>query len=295
MIRTGISRPMRKLNVRFVNFWPNFNEQSFCDYWKFIYRHKNIIWEFNRHKPPNILVSGVFGKELSIIKKHKGIKFLYTRENLDLPQYKCYKNILNNFDLVIGFQDNLNQINIPFYYRLQYYYKNHYPIKKSPKKHICLISKNPHPLRLSLIKSLNQKGFNVDCPGLVGNNIKADIRDGLHKISFIGNYHFNICPENSYAEGYTTEKLYDCCIAGCIPIYWGCEKLNDGFYNIDRILLLNKNLSNYNDILDKTIELINNTELLNNFKQQSAFHPNTHKYFRIISNKILSNLERICL
>jgi hypothetical protein len=109
-------------------------------------------------------------------------------------------------------------------------------------------------LRLNLIKRFNNKHIIVDCPSIVGKNM-PDIN--THKINFLHNYIFNICPENSWHQGYVTEKLYEAMIAGCIPIYWGCDGLDDGFYNNKKILLLNKDTSNIESIVDKTINLIN--------------------------------------
>ena len=34
-------------------------------------------------------------------------------------------------------------------------------------------------------------------------------------------FKFNICPENSRANGYITEKIFEAIISGCIPIYYG--------------------------------------------------------------------------
>ncbi len=69
---------------------------------------------------------------------------------------------------------------------------------------------------------------NVDCPGKILHNIdipdlSARFSDNWNqsKIEFLSNYKFNIAFENSYSEGYVTEKLMDCFLAGTIPIYWG--------------------------------------------------------------------------
>lgn len=44
------------------------------------------------------------------------------------------------------------------------------------------------------------------------------------------NYVFNLCFENSYEDGYISEKIIDSLMAGCIPIYWG-----GGAYLLDTI------------------------------------------------------------
>jgi hypothetical protein len=94
------------------------------------------------------------------------------------------------------------------------------------------------------------------------------------KRNFLENYFFDICPENSWSQGYTTEKLYHAMISGCIPIYWGCDKLDDGFYNKEKVLLIDKNLSNIDKIVDKTIELINNPNELLHYVGMNPFGEN---------------------
>ncbi len=41
------------------------------------------------------------------------------------------------------------------------------------------------------------------------------------KIEFMKNFRFALVFENSSYPGYTTEKIVDAMVAGCIPIYWG--------------------------------------------------------------------------
>ena len=41
-------------------------------------------------------------------------------------------------------------------------------------------------------------------------------------------YKFSICYENARdIPGYVTEKIFDCFLAGCIPIYWGANDIAD--------------------------------------------------------------------
>lgn len=43
----------------------------------------------------------------------------------------------------------------------------------------------------------------------------------LDKTSVMSDYKFSLCFENTSFPGYITEKIFDCFVAGCIPIYWG--------------------------------------------------------------------------
>ena len=51
---------------------------------------------------------------------------------------------------------------------------------------------------------------------------RGEIAAGLRaKRAVLNRYRFAICFENTIFPGYLTEKLFDCLLAGCIPIYWG--------------------------------------------------------------------------
>jgi hypothetical protein len=51
---------------------------------------------------------------------------------------------------------------------------------------------------------------------------QGEIAAGIRaKRTLLSHYRFAICFENTVFPGYLTEKLFDCLLAGCIPIYWG--------------------------------------------------------------------------
>lgn len=48
------------------------------------------------------------------------------------------------------------------------------------------------------------------------------------KAEVLGNYRFSLCYENSDGPaGYITEKIFDCLVAGCVPVYWGAPNIAD--------------------------------------------------------------------
>jgi alpha(1,3/1,4) fucosyltransferase len=50
------------------------------------------------------------------------------------------------------------------------------------------------------------------------------------KFAILAKYRFAICYENAdNRQGYITEKLWDCLVAGCIPVYWGAPNISDYF------------------------------------------------------------------
>ncbi len=73
----------------------------------------------------------------------------------------------------------------------------------------------------------------VDCPGEILHNIDIpSLQESRHipqewrktKINFLSEYKFNIAFENTDIDGYITEKLMDCFLAGTVPIYYGSSK-----------------------------------------------------------------------
>lgn len=48
----------------------------------------------------------------------------------------------------------------------------------------------------------------------------------LDKDATLAQYRFSLCFENlSTANGYITEKIFDCLSSGCVPVYWGAKNI----------------------------------------------------------------------
>lgn len=72
------------------------------------------------------------------------------------------------------------------------------------------------------IKEAVDKIDKVSCGGLFMHNddtLLTEFHDS--KSAWLKRFRFNICPENSDAAGYVTEKLFQAIVAGCVPVYWG--------------------------------------------------------------------------
>lgn len=71
-------------------------------------------------------------------------------------------------------------------------------------------------------------GFGPDYQRAVGKVYAGVIPEGIHfKRQVISGFRFAICFENCAFPGYITEKILDCFLAGCIPIYWGAPDITD--------------------------------------------------------------------
>jgi alpha(1,3/1,4) fucosyltransferase len=63
----------------------------------------------------------------------------------------------------------------------------------------------------------------------------------------IEKYKFCICYENMKDQfGYITEKIFDCFVAGCIPIYWGATNIQD--YIPKECFIDRRDFSSYEDL-----------------------------------------------
>jgi len=310
---------MKSIKVDFRNFWKlDYEKDITIKFIKHYFSIHDAVIEISHNNPDIIFYSVNCWKNgkphfPDNLDEEQGIKILFTRENLRGHYAKAYSPNLDKFDFVLGFEENIekNHYKIPYYFVIgKLYDQNSIDYKLIEKnlvenlyqknKNVCLISRNAHKLRLNLIDKFKQKNIIVDCPGKVGNNMPSiddipfqslTVRQKHNDIkrNFLENYFFNICPENSWSTGYTTEKLYHAMISGCVPIYWGCDKLDDGFYNIEKVFLIDKNLSNINKIVDTTIELINNPNELLHYVGMSPFGENR---MEIISeqNKKISDI-----
>lgn len=264
---------MKNIRVDFRNFWSDFSTNYHSIYYRFINHYfsiNNCSITINKDDPEIIFYS-VFGKQNV---ENKAIKVLLCLENLYANRFKKYLQNINSFDYILCLNEISDQkvFRIPFWFICGDLYdiKNHdYEIIKrnkintlNKKSMFSLVSKNPHPLRLFILEQLKKHNIVVDCPGDLSNNMSRIGDKRIDKINFLSQYFFNICPENSWSIGYCTEKLYDALISGCIPIYWGDSGLDNNFYNIDKILTINNNCSNFNDIMDSIVDLTENKTFL---------------------------------
>ncbi len=75
-----------------------------------------------------------------------------------------------------------------------------------------------------------------------------------NKFETLQKYKFSICYENARdIPGYITEKIFDCFFAGCVPVYWGANNIQDLIPSdcfIDR-----RNFKSYDELFKFMIEM----------------------------------------
>lgn len=80
-----------------------------------------------------------------------------------------------------------------------------------------------HQERIEFVAKLKARyGDNIDVYG-------RGFRDFGDKWDVMAPYKYHVAIENSSSRYYWTEKLSDCYLAGCFPIYYGCKNIGDYF------------------------------------------------------------------
>ena len=127
-------------------------------------------------------------------------------------------------------------IAIPFiHYRMNYYMSlsnKIMPTEETPiqKKRFCLII-NKSRLNSEIWKYANLLSTigRVDNIEMYPSVINTSCYDSVELLNVFNKYKFILCFENSYADGYITEKIFNCFFAKTIPIYKGDPNVKNYF------------------------------------------------------------------
>lgn len=220
-------------------------------------------------KDPDFIIYSSWGSEHL---NYDCPKIFYTGENHRPNFFLC------DYALGFDFIERPDYLRVPLYSILWYYdfstllFPNHQKIiDQNPKtKFCCFIASNAGAVERNRFFQKLCNYQKVDSGGRVLNNIGGPVAD---KIEFMRPYKFCIAYENSTYPGYVTEKIMDCFIAGCIPIYWGSDCIQKDF-NPKRIL--------------NRMDFKSDDELIANIK---FLNENPEEYKKFISQPIFINNE----
>lgn len=293
------------INSRQINFYNFWIENNIDDYW---------LYRFVKSRKINKKISffSVFGKRF-IVDYSFGVgkKVFFTGENLTetnifflgyAPKYK--NHCLNSVDLSLGF----DYIDHPKYMRFPLWIKYltngteqsindieekinninnpRHRLSKGRNYFASLISRHDEGgTRMKLINLLNPIS-KVTCAGAFMNNTN-DLKEKFNdnKLEFLKQFKFNICPENSRANGYITEKIFEAIICGCIPIYYGgrdTPNTNEAKQSIEPEILnpeafIFYNGNNEEEVFAKVKELWENQSAYEEFCKIPPFKENAAK------------------
>ena len=229
---------MEKIRVKFVDFWTDLNKPEGNYFYELL--SQRYIVEFS--DDPEIVFYSCYGKEYL---KYKCLRIFYSPEN--------HRPDFTGCDYAITFDYNQDSRHLRFPLWTLYYlgYLKWFQVEpletqlpdeellkrwKQKSKFCCFIVSNPKSRkRVSFFRKLD-KIKRVDSAGRHLNNIGYNLKGGtIEKLKFIRDYKFVISFENTSYAGYTTEKILEPLLAGCIPIYWG-NPLVDKEFNTGRFI-----------------------------------------------------------
>lgn len=240
----------RGRRIKYYNFW---NDQKPEEMWftRFIETH------FPDQKLPRINFTSVLGPISEMKDNRQGLNIFYTGENLHSDRFLAQRNLLEkqHYNLILGFDLNgpSNYMRLPLWILWCFppeadrktidniVQTMRYPTLDERKEFCCLIcSHDQSGVRSQIMDSLLSIGA-VTSAGRFRNNTDALQKDfNDDKIDFMRQFHFAICPENSDANGYVTEKIFDAIIGGCIPIYTGSgNQPEPELLNFDAVIFWN--------------------------------------------------------
>ena len=111
-----------------------------------------------------------------------------------------------------------------------------------------------------------------------------------NKISYGGDYKFNIAFENESYPGYTTEKLPESFIGNTVPIYWG-NPLIDKEFNTSAFINAHE-FRNLDQVVEFVVEMDRNDQLYQQYLASPAFINGNANEF-VDKNRILDRFEQI--
>lgn len=309
LIYTGLYRPYVNYkflpdenNIEVLNFYPT-KLQELWHYRYVMHHFRDLVTPEN-----TLLIGSVFGpkRKLKLSKSH--IKMFYTGENVKrfpdyLDQCKKFADIAIAFD----YADTDEYQRFPIW--LEYFFEpdsTPASIRKelaefvttycpdNERKFASLVcSHDKGKLRTILFHAMSTID-RVDSGGRYLNNTNA-LQEEFHddKARFIGQYKFNICPENTDRDGYVTEKVFQAIRSNTIPIYWGgLNNPEPQVLNKDAILFYD-GPGSMPGLLRQIEELHRNPKLFSEFLAQPKFQPHADEYIIHLFDSLHRKMKKV--
>tara|TARA_B100000003_G_scaffold208705_1_gene229948 strand:+ start:302 stop:1231 length:930 start_codon:yes stop_codon:yes gene_type:complete len=308
------------LKIQFINWWSNGKDDFFK---KFIENYMKIETVVVDHQP-DILFFSVFHKisPHQYVKNNPSVKLkiFFTGEDTTSGYSRgCGSDhyYLNFADISLGFKnlDHPNYIRFPLwltYINIEKYNmgKPCLPFQKianfkpnNQGKFCCIISNHDsNNTRTNIVQSLSNYEI-ISVAGNIKNNFKNIAK--IHNISAgkneynkqlcLNGFKFNICSESSISPGYISEKLFECIIGGCIPIYYCNHDVDIESEIINNNFIIKYNNNNVETVAKKILEINNNKKLYDEFVNQNILNNNAYdniiSYYDKLKIKILEKLN----
>jgi Glycosyltransferase family 10 (fucosyltransferase) C-term len=155
-------------------------------------------------------------------------------------------------------------------------YLHTYPVKEKNKM-CAFMYRQSYKHRDEIFYRFNQF-FRVDALGLACKNVETPSTRHINNeqetyndiaVKTYASYYFVLAIENTWKEGYFTEKLINPIIAHSIPIYWGHPKVFE-YINKKRVIYM-PDYESDQQLVDKLMELKNNPVLYNAIMSEPCY------------------------
>lgn len=274
----------RKLKIKYVDFWPEFKTKD-NRFLKLVEDYYDIEFSDN----PDILIYSCYSAEFL---KYNCPRIFYTAENIR-PDFRFC-----DFALSFDYLNDKRHFRWPLYRRwfneaslTQVKDVNELLKNKTGFCSFVVSNATESEERIQFFHQLSQYKT-VASGGRYSNNVGGPVANKRH---FIKDYLFNIAFENKSYPGYTTEKIAEPWVEGCIPIYWGDPKVTidinpDCFINIH-------DFNNFDEAIAYIIEVDNSIDLQKRYLEAPFFRDNKvpeHLKDVVIAEKLKGFIEQ-CL
>lgn len=255
------------IKIDFVDFWDGFDKTD-----NFLWRLLSERYELILTDKPDFVIFSNYGTKFYF---YKCIRIFYSREN-ERPDFS-----ICDYAITSDFINRENHFRFPVFGSrytpgaLQEQEQNNHEAFYKRSGFCCLVVSNGKSRkRIDFFETLSSKYKQVDSGGRYRNNVGYAVED---KNEFLKKYKFIIAFENSCYPGYTTEKLYDALVAGCIPIYWGDPKVTE-YFNPKRFI----NYSSFKSekaLIEKIKDVNENDELAKEILNEPCFINDSVPYY----------------
>lgn len=217
---------MKKLKIQFTDFWPEFDKEN-----NWFITLLKPHYDLELSDKPDVLFYSCYSANFL---RFNCPRIFYTGENIR-PDYRFC-----DFAISFDHSDNHRHFRLPLFRR--WFSENELTKTKftekiyAKKRGFCsfVVSNSTESEERIKFFHLLMDYKKVASGGKYANNVGGPIDN---KRVFISKYLFNIAFENSSYPGYTTEKIAEPWVEGCIPIYWGDPEITkdinpDCFINV---------------------------------------------------------------
>lgn len=291
--------------IHFYNWWPHDSHSMWLH--DFI-ELRGILKDKNK----TVALCSVFNEKEILQYVDTDVKIFFSGENLHNARHAQFADYMLSgntpYDLSLGFDFFEDERYLRFPLWLIYMFKPNatneeirdkckkirYPNISKRDKFATLIARADwNGVRTDIYNFLS-KFDKVDCPSTLFHNdesLSSIFND--NKREYLKQYVFNVCPENTNAYGYVTEKLFEAIEAGCIPIYWGCYNNPElDILNKDAILFWEKGSDNI-ILLDKIKELLLSESSIREFAEKPRLVEGAEEIIIAYFNKLEDKLRSI--